>query len=87
MPDCRKGELSVTAKNNNGQQKEKTQHYCRLSQDDGKDGESNSISNQKEILLSYAKKNGHLHPTFFVDDGTSGTTFNRPGFQEMQRRI
>ena len=75
-------------KNTKGQEKEKiTALYCRLSQDDNVDGESNSISNQKEILLDYAKKNGYLHPQFFVDDGISGTTFNRPGFQEMQRLI
>ena len=73
-------------KNTNGQEKI-TALYCRLSQDDNVDGESNSISNQKEILLDYAKKNGYLHPQFFVDDGISGTTFNRPGFQEMQRLI
>ena len=41
--------------------------YCRLSQDDGRDGESNSISNQKTILTQYAKENGYLHPEFFVD--------------------
>ena len=58
--------------------------YCRLSQDDGREGESNSISNQKEILQTYAKKNGLLHPRFFVDDGYSGTTFDRPAFKEMQ---
>jgi len=58
--------------------------YCRLSQDDGREGESNSISNQKEILMAYAKKNGLLHPTFFVDDGVSGTTFDRPDFKRMQ---
>ena len=58
--------------------------YCRLSQDDGRDGESNSIANQKDILLSYAKENGFLHPQFFVDDGISGTTFARPDFQRMQ---
>lgn len=59
--------------------------YCRLSQDDGREGESNSISNQKEILMAYAKKNGFLHPEFFVDDGITGTTFNRPDFQRMQQ--
>ena len=75
-------------KNTKGQENEKiTALYCRLSQDDNMDGESNSISNQKEILLDYAKKNGYLHPQFFVDDGISGTTFNRPGFQEMQKLI
>lgn len=55
-------------KNTKGQENEKiTALYCRLSQDDNVDGESNSISNQKEILLDYAKKNGYLHPQFFVD--------------------
>lgn len=58
--------------------------YCRLSQDDGREGESNSISNQKEILQAYAKKNGLLHPRFFVDDGYSGTTFDRPAFRDME---
>ena len=47
--------------------------YCRLSQDDGRDGESNSISNQKAILTQYAKENVYLHPEFFVDDGISGS--------------
>ena len=42
--------------------------YCRLSQDDGLDGESNSIQNQKLILMDYAKKNGYLHPQYFIDD-------------------
>ena len=58
--------------------------YCRLSQDDGREGDSNSIVNQKEILRSYAAKNGLLHPQFFVDDGYSGTTFDRPAFRQMQ---
>ena len=61
--------------------------YCRLSQDDGREGESNSISNQKEILMAYAKKNGFLHPQFFVDDGISGTTFDRPDFLRMQQMV
>lgn len=59
--------------------------YCRLSQDDGRDGESNSISNQKAILSQYAKEHGYLHPEFFVDDGISGTTFERHDFQRMQK--
>ncbi len=59
--------------------------YCRLSQDDGRDGESNSISNQKAILTQYAKENGYLHPEFFVDDGIFGTTFDRLGFKRMQQ--
>ena len=71
--------------------------YCRLSVEDTKDvkdkrkknqeDESNSISNQKQILLDYAKKNGYLHTEFFVDDGISGTTFDRPDFQRMQRMV
>lgn len=78
----------ATSKNTKGQENEKiTALYCRLSQDDNLDGESNSISNQKEILLEYAKKNKYLHPQFFVDDGVSGTTFNRPGFQKMQAMV
>ena len=61
--------------------------YCRLSQDDGREGESNSISNQKEILAQFAKANGFHNTMFFVDDGISGTTFDRPDFQRMQRMI
>ena len=65
----------TTNKNITGTQKI-TALYCRLSQDDGREGESNSISNQKTILSEFAKKNGLLHPQFFVDDGVSGTTFD-----------
>ena len=68
------------------EKKEKiTALYCRLSQDDGREGESNSISNQKDILLQYAKQHGFLHPEFFVDDGFSGTTFMRADFLRMQQ--
>ena len=78
----------MATKTKNGQQKEKiTALYCRLSQDDGREGESNSISNQKEILMNYTRKHGFLHPEFFVDDGISGTTFERPDFQRMQRMV
>ncbi len=72
-----------------GQETEKiTALYCRLSVDDNNDEmESNSITNQKEILLDYAKKHGYLHPQFFVDDGFSGTSFNRPDFQRMQAMV
>ena len=67
----------TTQNKSNGQEKEKiTALYCRLSvDDDKKDMESNSITNQKQILLDYAKKYVYLHPVFFVDDGISGTTF------------
>jgi len=57
--------------------------YCRLSQEDALAGESNSISNQKSMLLTYAKEHRFPNPTFFVDDGYSGTNFDRPGFQAM----
>ena len=59
--------------------------YARLSQEDALDGESNSIANQKKILLKYAMDNGFPHPTFFIDDGVSGVTFDRPGWTEMIR--
>ena len=49
--------------------------YCRLSQDDGLDGESNSIQHQKQILERYAKEHGITRYKFYVDDGISGTTF------------
>lgn len=77
----------TTQNKSNGQEKEKiTALYCRLSvDDDKKDMESNSITNQKQTLLDYAKNHGYLHPVFFVDDGISGTTFQRPDFQRMQR--
>ena len=59
--------------------------YARLSQEDALDGESNSIANQKKILLKYAQDNGFPNPTFFIDDGVSGVTFDRPGWNEMIR--
>ena len=68
--------------------------YCRLSVEDlkedkkgGKEDESNSIQNQKMILLQYAKEHRFPNPTFFVDDGYSGTNFDRPGFQAMLAEI
>lgn len=57
--------------------------YARLSQDDGSDGESNSISNQKLILEKYANDNGFENTKFLFDDGYSGTNFERPAFKEM----
>lgn len=57
--------------------------YCRLSQDDMLQGESNSITNQKAILLKYAEENHFPNPQFYVDDGVSGTTFDREGFRAM----
>ena len=57
--------------------------YCRLSRDDELTGDSNSIVNQKAILSKYAKVNGFKNPLFFVDDGYSGTNFNRPSWSEL----
>jgi len=61
--------------------------YCRLSQEDERAGESLSIENQKDILQKYAKEHRFPNPTFFVDDGYSGITFDRPGFQSMLAEI
>lgn len=57
--------------------------YLRLSRDDDQSGESNSISNQRNLLTDYAKKNGFRNVKIFIDDGVSGVTFNRDGFKEM----
>lgn len=61
--------------------------YCRLSSDDERQGDSNSIINQKKILGNYAKDNGFKNTKFYVDDGVSGTTFDRPGFNEMMEDV
>ena len=61
--------------------------YCRLSRDDGKDGESNSITNQKALLQKYAADNGFTKTKFYVDDGYTGTDFNRPDFKNLIRDI
>ncbi len=57
--------------------------YCRLSCDDDLQGESNSITNQKAILSNYAENNGFRNLKFYIDDGISGTTFDRQGFNAM----
>ena len=61
--------------------------YLRLSREDEQSGESNSISNQRALLTEYAKKNGFKNIKIFIDDGVSGATFNRSGFQEMLELI
>lgn len=68
--------------------------YCRLSVEDtkdekknGKEDLSNSIQNQKAMLLQYARDHRFSHPTFFIDDGYSGVTYDRPGFQKMLDEI
>ena len=57
--------------------------YCRLSRDDGAEGDSNSVINQKRLLSKYAKENGFSNTRYYVDDGFTGTNFNRPGFTQM----
>ena len=61
--------------------------YCRLSQDDMLQGESNSITNQKAILKKYADDNGFHNTFFYIDDGVSGTTWEREGFKAMMADI
>ena len=64
------------------EQQKMTILYCRLSNEDALDGESNSIANQKAILTKYATERGFKNLRVLVDDGYSGTNFNRPGIQE-----
>lgn len=64
-------------------QQQFTALYCRLSNEDDLDGESNSIQNQRTLLQKYAEDHGFRNIRFFVDDGYTGTNFNRPAMQEM----
>ena len=61
--------------------------YCRLSRDDGQDSESNSIANQKKMLSKFANENFLNNSRYYVDDGYTGTNFNRPGFQKLLEDI
>ena len=61
--------------------------YCRLSRDDNMDTESNSIQNQKKLLQKVAREKGYTDTLFFLDDGITGTTMKRPGFQKMLTAI
>ena len=65
------------------QQNKITALYCRLSRDDELYGDSSSIQTQKAMLLSYAQQHNLGQTEFYVDDGYSGTNFNRPGFQRL----
>lgn len=67
----------------NRQQKEITALYCRLSQGDKNEGESNSIINQKAYLTEYVKKHRFPNPQFYVDDGNTGSDYDRPDFKRM----
>ena len=79
--------LSVTNNINYYNGGDITALYCRLSCDDDSQGDSNSIKNQKAILSKYASEHGMINPQFYVDDGYSGTNFNRPDFQRMIRDV
>ena len=57
--------------------------YCRLSKDDDQSGESVSIGTQRAILEDYCREQGYPIHKVYIDDGYSGTNFNRPGFQEL----
>lgn len=61
--------------------------YCRLSRDDELQGDSNSIKNQKSILQKYADDSGFANTEFFVDDGYSGTNFDRPDWQRLLSQV
>ncbi len=61
--------------------------YCRLSRDDDLEGESYSIANQRKLLTKVAKEKGYTKLLYFVDDGISGVTMNRPDFNNMIEAI
>ena len=77
------GTQTVAIRNKNNGGEKITALYCRLSRDDELSGDSNSIVHQKEILSAYAEKRGFENTRFYVDDGYSGTNFNRPDFLRM----
>ena len=80
--------MKQSKKSNNNLYDEKiTALYLRLSRDDDLEGESGSISNQRTLLTSFAKKNGFRNTKIFVDYGVSGVTFNRQGFKEMFKMV
>lgn len=80
--------MKQSKKSNNNLYDEKiTALYLRLSRDDDLEGERNSISNQRTLLKSFAKKNGFRNTKVFIDGGVSGVTFNRQGFKEMFKMI
>ena len=72
---------------NQSNQIRKTALYCRLSQDDGIEGDSNSIQNQRTLLEKYAKEKGFENTIFLADDGYSGTNFERPSWKKIVEMI
>ena len=81
------GTQTVVIRNKNIGGEKITALYCRLSRDDELSGDSNSIVHQKEILSAYAEKRGFENTRFYVDDGYSGTNFNRPDFLRMMEDV
>ena len=79
---CRKGEFYELQPTDTAPENKITALYCRLSRDDELQGDSNSIKNQKAILQKYANDNGFTNTSFFVDDGYSGTNFDRPDWRD-----
>ena len=75
--------MQTKTKQNNQNQIGITALYCRLSRDDGMEGDSNSVANQKKLLAKYCKENGFDNIKYYVDDGYTGTNFNRPDFQKL----
>ena len=75
--------MQTKTKQNNKNQVGITALYCRLSRDDGMEGDSNSVANQKKLLAKYCKENGFDNIKYYVDDGYTGTNFNRPDFQKL----
>lgn len=75
--------MQTKTKQSNQNQVGITALYCRLSRDDGMEGDSNSVANQKKLLAKYCKENGFDNIKYYVDDGYTGTNFNRPDFQKL----
>ena len=75
--------MQTKTKQNNQNQIGITALYCRLSRDDGMEGDSNSVANQKKLLAKYCKENGFDNIKYYIDDGYTGTNFNRPDFQKL----
>ena len=78
---------NMNRQSNNFQRETTAAIYPRLSRDDGLEGDSNSIANQKKLLTKVAKEKGYTNILTFVDDGVSGVTMNRPGFIEMMAEL
>lgn len=83
LEDCREGGTHEYKQSSAVKEDKITALHCRLSRDDELQGDSNSIKNQKAILQKYADDNGFRNTSLFVDDGYSGTTFDRPDWNRL----